>query len=115
MDLSVFKQQLNNPTNTITFQQTMAIIADHYIYTPTAFTNGAIYNAAGTNEGSCKLLSFAKLQQFTEEQTLACFGEYYWKDVLQNLGGADHGNIRNFMQSGWQGVIFEGQALAPKD
>ena len=115
MNISAFKLQLNSAANTVTFKQTMAIIATHYTYTPTAFTNGGYYNAAGTNEGSCKLLAFAKLQQLTQAQTLACFGEYYWQEVLQNPNGTNHNNIRHFMKSGWQEVIFEGQPLQLHD
>jgi hypothetical protein len=41
-------------------------------------------------------------------------GEYY-AGVLQTPDGDDHQNIRNFMASGWRGVLFpEGLALSPK-
>jgi len=43
----------------------------------------------------------------TNEQTLALFGRYYREDVLGNPNGNDHANIRNFMQTGAQGVRFE--------
>ncbi len=43
----------------------MAVIAAHYVYRPTRFENGLgqgrAVNEAGTNEGSCKILAFAKL------------------------------------------------------
>jgi len=45
------------------------------------------------------------------QQTLACFGDYYRVDVLQNPEGVDHQNIRNFMTYGWDGVAFKGEAL----
>jgi hypothetical protein len=30
---------------------------------------------------------------------------------LENPSGKDHGNIRNFMLTGWQGIHFEVPAL----
>ena len=68
----------------------------------------------GENSGSCKLFAFARLQGLSEAQTLACFGSYYRDDVLGDPGGSNHQNIRNFMQTGWKGVQFEGEALKPK-
>ena len=114
MNIETFLSQLQQSPSAITFQQTMDIIEQYYSYTPTEFTNGDAVNAAGSNEGSCKLFAFAKLQQLTPEQTLACFGDYYRKDVLENPEGSDHANIRNFMVSGWDGVTFEQAALVLK-
>ena len=92
----------------------MAVIEENYTYSPTAFKNGDTDNTAGTNEGSCKLFAFAKLQSFDQAATLACFGDYYRKDVLENPEGTDHANIRNFIKFGWEGVSFEGEALVEK-
>ena len=82
-----------------------------YAFTPTAFANGELSNAAGENNGSCKLFSFAKLTGLTKEQTLACFGHHYTDHVLKHPEGTDHANIRNFMKHGWDGIRFEGEAL----
>lgn len=98
----------------VSFQESLAAIAEHYDYTPTRFVNGPLTNEAGTNEGSCKLLYFARLHGLAEEQTLELFGDYYRKDVLGNPDGSDHANIRNFMRHGWGGVAHEGVALKPK-
>ncbi len=114
MELQAFLTKLTNTPRTVEFSDTMAAIDANYDYTPTAFTNGGTENAASQNEGSCKLFAFARLQGLTEEQTLACFGQYYRQDVLGNPDGEDHQNIRNFMISGWPGVKFEGQALRSK-
>ena len=98
----------------VDFNQTLAIIAQHYDYIPTEFSNGIIQpllNAAGQNEGSCKIFAFAKHQQLTQEQTLSLFGDYYRRDVLNNPQGNDHMNIRNFMRDGWEGIVFHGEAL----
>ncbi|MGY6275580.1 HopJ type III effector protein [Methylomonas sp. MgM2] len=99
------------------FQDTMSVIADYYDYHPTEFSNGIrqpLINGAGRNEGSCKIFAFAKLHGLTQSQTLALFGDYYRKDVLQNPDGDDHQNIRNFLRDGWEGIRFESEALVLK-
>ena len=96
----------------IEFTQVMQVIADNYQYQPTAFTNGELVNNSGTNEGSCKIFYFAQLNNLNPSQTLACFGGYYREDVLGNPEGSDHQNIRNFMQTGWQGIKFKAAALS---
>ena len=95
----------------LSFQDSIAIIAEHYHYTPTRFVNGDVINEAGSNEGSCKLFYFAKLHGLTEAQTLGLFGDYYWKDVLEQPDGSNHANIRSFMQQGWPGIAYDGEAL----
>lgn len=101
----------------VTFQDTMAIIAEHYDYQAAEFSNGIeqpLINEAGRNEGSCKIFAFSSLQGLDEAQTLALFGDYYRKDVLENPNGNDHQNIRNFMRDGWRGIQFQSEALTPK-
>jgi len=103
--------QLHSHPDDVSFEQVMQVISDNYSYTPSSFTNGELLNELGTNEGSCKVFYFAKLNGLTEQQTLACFGRYYRVDVLQNPKGNDHGNIRNFINTGWQAVEFKSVAL----
>lgn len=101
----------------VDFKETMAVIAEHYDYQPTEFSNGVqqpLLNEAGKNEGSCKIFAFAKLHGLDQAQTLALFGDYYRQDVLQNPEGSDHQNIRNFMRDGWEGITFKSEALSPK-
>jgi hypothetical protein len=108
-------QNIQTAPGSIEFNDVIQTIDDHYSYSATRFTNGSgdsmVTNEAGANEGSCKIFSFAKLHSLDEEQTLNCFGKYYREDVLKNPQGSDHGNIRNFMTSGWQGIKFDGEAL----
>ncbi len=106
--------QLKTSPETINFKDVIAYIDQHYHFTPTKFTSGKTENEAGENNGSCKIFSFAKLKGLDEEETLALFGNFYRTDVLGNPEGRDHQNIRNFMQSGWDGIAFEGEALAEK-
>ena len=85
MQLEEFLNNLYQFPENIEFNQTMAVINAMYIYTPTAYINGDLYNQAGENEGSCRLFSFAKLHNLNEAQTLACFGAFYREDVLKTL------------------------------
>lgn len=103
--------QLRLNSDEVSFDQVMQVVSDNYSYTPATFSNGDLLNEAGTNEGSCKIFYFAKLNNLTEQQTLACFGRYYHEDVLQNPHGSDHGNIRNFIKTAWQGIEFQSIAL----
>lgn len=98
----------------VDFKTTMEVIDNNYDFTPTAFTNGNTENAANTNNGSCKLFAFAQLNNMSQQAALNLFGDFYTKDVLQNPDGDDHQNIRNFMQSGFAGLDFTGQALTVK-
>lgn len=103
--------QLIKSPETVEFSRVMDVISQHYQYSPISFKNGDLYSDAGTNEGSCKIFYFAQLNQLSEAKTLALFGNYYREDVLQHPEGSDHGNIRNFMTTGWNGINFEGIAL----
>lgn len=114
MTIDNFITRLHTAPADIQFTDTIAVIEAHYEFIPTAFRNGAIKNEAGQNSGSCKLFSFAKLHGLNEQQTLACFGDYYRVDVLQHPDAHDHQNIRNFMQFGWNGIQFDNQALDAK-
>jgi len=91
----------------VDFKQVIALIDAQYQFTPTHFSNGDVENAAGTNEGSCKVLGFALLHGLNKSETLALFGHFYRDDVLGNPAGNDHGNIRNFITHGWDGVKFD--------
>lgn len=114
MILENFLQQLNNDPQSISFNDTIAVIDANYDFTPSEFSNGALVNEANQNNGSCKIFAFAQLHKLSEEATLHCFGDYYRVDVLQHPDAEDHGNIRNFMQTGWNGIAFKQQALNQK-
>ncbi len=112
-------KKINTEPGSIDFTEVMNTIEAAYSYTPTRFHNGigstAISNEAGTNEGSCKIFAFGRLNHLDEQQALACFGKYYREDVLGHPDNDDHANIRHFMLHGWAGIHFEGEALHPKD
>jgi hypothetical protein len=112
--LETFFRQLSTEPDSISFQQTIALIDALYDFTPTAFQNGEHSNAAGENNGSCKILAFALLHQLSEPQTLQLFGDFYRLEVLPDVKGTNHANIRNFMRTGWDGVEFHGTPLSGK-
>ncbi|MCE2596205.1 HopJ type III effector protein [Motilimonas cestriensis] len=118
MSIAELISQLQTQPNSIEFNDVMAVIEANYDYTATEFSNGAgnelVINAAGTNEGSCRLFAFAQLNQLDQAQTLALFGRFYREDVLQHPEGTDHANIRNFIKYGWDGITFQAIALVAK-
>ncbi|MBD8487246.1 HopJ type III effector protein [Echinicola sp. CAU 1574] len=107
-------EKIQKSPEAVTFQETIAHIDEHYLFSPTRFTNGDTVNEAGQNNGSCKIFSFAKIQNLNKEQTLHLFGDFYRIDVLQDPNGSGHQNIRNFMQTDWKGIHFDQQALKLK-
>ena len=104
--LQQFRACLGDPA--FAFAETLAFVAAHYDYQPSAFRNGAVASDAGQNEGSCKTLGLALLEGLSLEETLQCFGEHY-RSVLATPEGSDHANIRALMQHGLDAVQF-GQA-----
>ncbi len=118
MSLPSLLEKLNQHPDQVTFNEVIETIDQHYHYTPARFSNGiegdCVTSEAGSNEGSCKIFAFAKLNNLDEQQTLHCFGDYYRQDVLQSPEGNDHGNIRTFMRNGWQGIQFDQMPLVKK-
>ena len=115
MNVNTLIDKIRSTPDTVEFNEVIDCIAENYEYTATRFSNGkgetAAINEAGTNEGSCKIFAFAQLNDLSEKETLACFGQYYREDVLQHPDSDDHANIRNFMLHGWSGIQFDSAAL----
>ena len=107
MELNTFLEKLKSDPESIEFNDSISVIENTYNYTPTAFTNGSVKNEAGQNEGSCKILAFAYINNLSITETLNCFGTYYRNDVLGNPAGDDHQNIRQFILDGFDGVKFD--------
>ena len=114
-ELETLLEQIKRFPEKTEFNDVISIIDAHYRYIPTRFTNDTdndvVINTAGENEGSCKIFSFARINNLNKEQTLNCFGQYYRDDVLNNPDQSDHANIRTFIRYGWEHVTFEGDAL----
>lgn len=110
MDQSIAQLLQDLKENKIPFSAVISNIDLFYNHRPTAFKNGDTYNEATQNQGSAKIFSFAKLNDLSEEDTLLLFAEHY-QSVLHTPEARDHQNIRQFMQHGWAGIQFEGEAL----
>ncbi|MGB3384010.1 MAG: HopJ type III effector protein [Marinomonas sp.] len=106
--------KLKSTPQDVQFKEVIGVIEAEYDFTPTAFSNGQQNNGINENNGSCKIFSFAALQQLNEEETLHLFGNFYRADVLENPDANDHQNIRQFMISGWKGIQFQSPALTKK-
>lgn len=115
MELEFFLNRLETQPETIEFPDVIALINRLYTFVPTGFRNHNLMNEAGQNTGSCKLFAFARLHDLSEAQTLSCFGAYYRADVLKNPDGDSHPNIRQFMDTGWEGIEFDGVPLRAKN
>ena len=111
MKLEDYREKISKTPELITFEETMLVIDTLYQFCPTEFKNGKILNNTDQNQGSCKLFYFAKMQEFSKEQTLHAFGTYYREDVLKFPDDQNHGNIRSFMHFGWKGIDFGQEAL----
>ena len=53
------------------------------------------------------------INNLSVENTLACFGAYYRDEVLKQPDADNHGNIRSFMRTGWDGISFVKMPLKP--
>ena len=114
MKIETFKNKLKNNPTAITFSETMLVIDANYEFKPTAFKNGGIETAENPNSGSCKLFAFAKAENLSKQDNLACFGEFYYEEVLNDPDGSGHQNIRNFMSTGFDGLSFDDFPLSKK-
>ncbi|GMH76677.1 hypothetical protein TrLO_g9466 [Triparma laevis f. longispina] len=104
-DAELFLQNYEMDPKGFKFEEFIEMITSCYETGLIEWKNGDITNAAGENEGSAHLLSFAALADLNKDQTLGLWAQYY-EDVLNTPDGTDHGNIRNFMEKGWEGVEF---------
>lgn len=113
MNLKQLINKLKTEPSEIQFEDTMTVIDELYHFSETSFTNGDVTNNAGENSGSCRVFSFAQLNDFDEATTLSCFGQYY-REVMESPNGETHQNIRQFMQHGWPRITFSKQPLSLK-
>ncbi len=113
MTLDALINALETAPDRVEFDDTQQVIEANYRYTPTGFRNGPLENAPGENAGSCRIFAFAKRHGLSESQTLHCFGRFYRQDVLSDPAGEGHRNIRQFMRTGWQEIVFDRDPLTP--
>lgn len=101
-------------SNTVIFSELIEYIDQNYTFEPVDFKNGELINQAGQNNGSNKVFQFALSEKLTKHETLACFGDFYKIEVLQNPEAENHQNIRNFMKYGFEGIEFKKTTLQKK-
>lgn len=92
------------------FDDTLALIGRYFDYQPTGFHNGPLINAAGENAGSCRVFALGQYCSLSEADALQLFAQHY-QQVLNDPSGDSHGNIRQFISTGWSGIRFEGEPL----
>lgn len=97
----------------LAFKDVLSFIEQHYLCKTSAFRNGLQNNKENENQGSARVLYFAKLNNLSQEDTLLLFAEHY-AAVLQTPDGTDHQNIRQFQLNGWESVYFEDEVLVAK-
>ncbi|MBU2897033.1 HopJ type III effector protein [Vibrio hepatarius] len=88
-----FLKRLTTAPNDVMFDQSIQLIDEYFDFQPINFVNGETQNQAGENNGSCKIFAFAQMQGLDESSTLACFGQFYRDDVLNNPNGSDQGKM----------------------
>lgn len=110
MKLENFLKKLKDSPETVMLEDTLSTIDALYEFTPVAFSNGDMHNAAGEAERSCRMYAFAQLHGLSEQQTLLCFGEHY-REVLADPDGVAHRTIRIFMRSGFAGLRYEAMPI----
>lgn len=111
--INALVERLRSDPASIQFAEVIETIDENFDHTPTAFTNGNAENSAEQNQGSAKVLSFARIVGLSESETLACFAEHY-RSILSAPEGEDHQNIRQFMLHGWAGVALPEDVLQSK-
>ena len=111
MTLNELLQQLQ--AKQIVFKDVLAYIEERYHYSASSFTNGNQHNSDSENQGSARILYFAKLNNLSKEETLLLFAEHY-DAVTARPEGTDHQNIRQFLANGWEEVSFEKEVLTSK-
>lgn len=94
------------------FSDTLALIDRYFDYQPAAFSNGPLQNGPGENAGSCRVFALGQYCNLSEADTLSLFAEHY-QQVLDEPAGNSHGNIRQFISTGWSGIRFESPSLRP--
>ncbi len=70
MNLKTFMSRLKREPESLLFSEVIELIDSLYRFTPTAFSNGSVANAADQNHGSCKVFAFAQIHHLDEQQTL---------------------------------------------
>ena len=96
------------------FDDTLVLIDRHFEFQPTGFNNGPLRNDAGENAGSCRVFALGQYCNLSEADTLNLFAQHY-QQVLGDPTGDSHGNIRQFISTGWSGIRVDQQPLRARN
>lgn len=109
MTLTDFRARLRSEHHL--FTDTLAFIAEHYSYTPSAFDNGSVSN--GRSRTKVPARPWASPSSRASASRKPCWpSAKHYRAVRDNPEGDDHANIRALQQTGLAGVHFERQPLS---
>mgnify|MGYP002715060916 CR=1 FL=1 len=81
------------------FSETLAFVAEHYDYQPSAFRNGDVENAAGQNEGSCKTLGLALLEGLSQGELVRAADAVVKDAILEGASKVSPDALRDALQN----------------
>ncbi|MBT3727100.1 hypothetical protein HOG21_05480 [bacterium] len=90
-----------------TFDDFIAFVDKYFMLISTGFNNNGLKNNKFKNEGSLKVLAFAKYCKMTDVTEIAGLFKGYYKDVLKDPKGDNHQNIRHLINGSIYEVSFD--------
>ena len=96
------------------FSDFIDLIARDYSFSSIAFENNGLVNSKEENQGSAKVFCFGLMHSLSKAETIKCFGEHYQSVLDSPESNSSHLNIRNFMNTGWEGLLIDQSALKIK-
>jgi HopJ type III effector protein len=106
MKLEAFLRKLDDDPASVSLDEALATVDEHYEFTPCGYSVGGM-RFDGVKLRSCQLYAFGLLHRLSKDQMLACFGTHYRKDVLEHPQGTDHQTVRLFLKHGWAGLKMD--------
>ena len=96
------------------FSDFLDLIEQEYTFSNIAFENNGLVNSKEENQGSAKVFCFGLMHSLSKAETIKCFGEHYQSVLDSPESHSSHLNIRNFMNTGWEGLLIDQSALKVK-
>ena len=90
------------------------MIQEDYEFSNIAFENNGLFNSKEENQGSAKVFCFGLMHSLSKAETIKCFGEHYQSVLDSPESNSSHLNIRNFMNTGWEGLLIDQSTLKVK-
>ena len=96
------------------FSDFLDLIEQEYTFSNIAFENNGLVNSREENQGSAKVFCFGLMHSLSKVETIKCFGEHYQSVLDSPESNSSHLNIRNFMNTGWEGLLIDQSTLKVK-